>query len=161
MDFKVLKRLISMVEKSAIDELEIEEDNLKVRIKKNTVSSNYAAEVITTAQQVTAAPQPAQTTASVPQGQVEAAALPPVEDEGTEPIVSPMVGTFYISPSPGKPPYVQEGDVVKKGDVLCVIEAMKLMNEIESTVEGKVTSIMVDNAQPVEFGERLFLISPS
>ncbi len=76
-------------------------------------------------------------------------------------VESPMVGTFYRAPAPGAQPYVAEGDVVKKGQVLCIVEAMKLMNEIEAEFEGRIVSIMVENAQPVEYGEPLFLIEPA
>ena len=156
MDFKLLKKLIGMVEKSAIDELEVEHNDLRVRIKK------------TGAQPITI---PAQAASPIPAGQPQAkestpapperqAQAPTFEDEDLEEIVSPMVGTFYAAASPGEAPYVSEGSEVKKGDILCLVEAMKLMNEIESPYDGKIVSIAVDNAQPVEYGERLFLIKP-
>ncbi len=144
MDFKLLKRLINLAEKSTIDELEVEHDGLKVRIKKAAVSSPELTQAITAQ-------------ALAPTAPAEEA---PQLDEDLEEIVSPMVGTFYASANPSDPPYVQEGDEVKKGDILCLVEAMKLMNEIESPHTGKIVSIHVDNAQPVEYGERLFLIKP-
>lgn len=155
MDFKVLKKLIGIVEKSGINELEVEHEDLKVRIKKSTTDINYSA-----------ASQPAQQIVTIP------SPPPPSEtkeettsntlqiEEGVEEILSPMVGTFYRSPSPGKPNFVEQGDYVQKGDVVCIIEAMKLMNEIEAPLSGKISSILVDNAQPVEFGEKLLYIQP-
>lgn len=150
MDFKVLKKLIGMVEKSAIDELEVEHKDFKVRIKKSSTSTIQPAQLITPQ---AAAPQVIET--NVPAEQ-QAAQV----DEGLEEIASPMVGTFYTAANPGDSPFVKEGDNVKKGDILCIIEAMKLMNEIESSHTGTIMSIAVDNAQPVEYGERLFLIRP-
>jgi acetyl-CoA carboxylase biotin carboxyl carrier protein len=81
-------------------------------------------------------------------------------DDKLAAVESPMVGTFYRAPAPGAKPYVEEGDVVKKGQILCIVEAMKLMNEIEVEFEGRIVSIMVENAQPVEYGEPLFLVEP-
>lgn len=155
MDFKILKRLITMVEKSEIDELEVEHENLKVRIKKSG-NINYAAPSV--------GPTMIAIPAAAPDAKGELAAQPPAQAKaeiGGEPVISPMVGTFYRSPSPGKPNFVEEGDVVKKGDIVCIIEAMKLMNEIEAPFNGKVTSILIDNAQPVEFGEKLLFIQPN
>lgn len=160
MDFKILKRLIGLVEKSNIDELEVEHDDLKVRIKKTSAAKEFTS-IVTNAQ-----PQPLNLTASPPlpsspqQQAVEEEKEEAELEEGLIEVVSPMVGTFYSAPAPGKPAYIEEGADVKKGDILCVIEAMKLMNEIESPHDGKVVSIIVDNAQPVEFGEKLFLIRP-
>ncbi len=154
---KALKKLIGMVsgmmEKNAIEELEVEHNDQgglrKVRIKKAASSSSNPIQVVAT---------------QAPPAQVLVPTAPPEEapqlDEDLEEIVSPMVGTFYVATNPGDPPYVQEGDEVKKGDILCLVEAMKLMNEIESPHDGKIVSIAVDNAQPVEYGERLFLIKP-
>jgi acetyl-CoA carboxylase biotin carboxyl carrier protein len=89
------------------------------------------------------------------------AAAPPADTGGLVTITSPIVGTFYRSPSPDADPYVEEGDTVKKGQVLCIVEAMKLMNEIESEVDGRVVKILVESAKPVEYGQPLFLIEPT
>ena len=152
MDFKVLKKLIGIVEKSGINELEVEHESLKVRIKKSSTDVSYS----------TTAPQPTQIVTLAPQTELtqENTTSDAQVDDGLEEIVSPMVGTFYRSPSPGKPNFVEEGDIVQKGDIICIIEAMKLMNEIEAPLSGKINSILVDNAQPVEFGERLVFIQP-
>ena len=88
------------------------------------------------------------------------AATPAADTTGLIPVEAPMVGTFYRAPAPGADPYVKEGDIVQKGTVVCIIEAMKLMNEIEAEVKGRVARILVENAQPVEFGQTLFLLEP-
>jgi acetyl-CoA carboxylase biotin carboxyl carrier protein len=98
--------------------------------------------------------------ARAPSGPADEGAPQPEEDDGSSELGSPMVGTFYRSPSPDADPYVQLGDRVKRGQVLCIIEAMKLMNEIESEVEGTVAAILVDNGQPVQFSQPLFKIKP-
>ena len=84
-----------------------------------------------------------------------------METAGLVPIESPMVGTFYRAPAPGADPYVKEGDLIQKGTVVCIVEAMKLMNEIESEVGGRIVKIVVENGKPVEFGQALFLVEPS
>ncbi|MBI5787755.1 MAG: acetyl-CoA carboxylase biotin carboxyl carrier protein [Candidatus Schekmanbacteria bacterium] len=160
MNIKTLSKLISLVEKSNINELEVEEDNLKVRIKKAPPVYNYSAE-FATIQPVAPAMIPMggkPLTAAIPQ-EVKPATVEKTEiDPNLKEVISPMVGTFYRSSGPGRPNYVGLGDVVKKGDTLCIIEAMKLMNEIEAPYDGKIDSVLAENAQPVEFGEKLFLI---
>jgi acetyl-CoA carboxylase biotin carboxyl carrier protein len=151
MDLRKLKTLIDLVAESGIAELEVTEGEDKVRIVK-------------TAGIATTAPAPAPVPAMPPQ--VAAAtvagatpATPEAEAAPTGHIVkSPMVGTFYRSPSPGAPAFIEPGAVVKPGDTLCIIEAMKLLNEIEAEVGGTVKKILVDNGQPVEYGQPLFLI---
>ena len=133
MDLRKLKTLIDLVQASGVSELEITEEGEKVRIV------NKPAE-------------PAAASAPAPSPAPKAAA-----PSGTQ-VTSPMVGTFYRAPSPGADPFVQVGSQVKKGDTLCIIEAMKLLNEIEAEVSGTVKEILVDNAQPVEFGQALFVI---
>jgi len=146
MDLRKLKTLIDLVAESGIAELEVTEGEDKVRIVK-TPSGGAAPAVAYMAPGHT----PAATSAA------PAAAAEPEEPPGHL-VKSPMVGTFYRSPSPGAPAFIEQGSVVKPGDTLCIIEAMKLLNEIEAEVGGTVTKVLVDNGQPVEYGQPLFLI---
>jgi acetyl-CoA carboxylase biotin carboxyl carrier protein len=143
-----VKKLIKLVERSEITEIEIFEKGQKIRISKNGskgVGTHVAAPVVQTAPVIAPAPVPTQTIAEViPANILE--------------IRSPMVGTFYRAPSPDAEPYVRVGEAVEPGKVLCIIEAMKLMNEIEAEVAGKIVEILVDNGQPVEFDQVLFRV---
>jgi len=154
MDLRKLKTLIDLVAESDIAELEVTEGESKVRIVKSSA--------IPQNQMVMMQPQGMQQHyAAAPQGAPAPAAapVPAVAAEPTGHIVkSPMVGTFYRSSAPGSPAYVEVGANVKEGDTLCIIEAMKLLNEIDSDVSGVVTKILVENGQPVEFGQPLFVI---
>jgi len=146
MNLKELKEIIDIViAREAIEELELERSGVRLRIKR---SSNHA---------VAHAAAPAAVATSAPPPPVPAAAE--IEEELFY-IKSPIVGTFYQAPSPNVEPFVSVGDFVEKGSVICIIEAMKLMNEIESEVAGEIVSILVDNGQPVEYGEKLFAIRP-
>jgi acetyl-CoA carboxylase biotin carboxyl carrier protein len=148
MDLRKLKTLIDLVSESGIAELEVTEGEDKVRI----VKSHAAVSAPVAAPAIAAAPAAAPTAAP-------AAAPAAAEPEPTGHVVkSPMVGTFYRSPSPGAPPFIEQGATVKPGDTLCIIEAMKLLNEIEAEVGGTVRKILVDNGQPVEYGQALFII---
>ena len=152
MDLRKLKTLIDLVQNSGISELEISEGDEKIRIAKNVAAA------------------PSTTMVSMPMGHhampmsmpMAAAAPATAEAVDTTPeghvLKAPMVGTFYRSGSPGAPAFVEVGAVVKKGQTLCIIEAMKLMNEIESDADGTVKAILVDNGQPVEFDQPLFVI---
>jgi len=146
MDLRKLKKLIDLVQESGISELEVTEGEEKVKIVRNGGSVVYPAPA--------PAPTPAPTIALTP-----APALPatPVAVEGHV-VKSPMVGTFYRSPSPGAKHFVEVGDTVKSGDTICIIEAMKLLNEIECDKDGVIKSILVENGQPVEYGEPLVVI---
>ncbi len=150
MDLRKLKKLIDLVEESGIAELEITEGEEKVRIvKSGRVSSDTAV--------MLAAPAPvAPVTIPAPVA-APAAPAPPEQPDGQE-LKSPMVGTFYRSASPGTKPFVEVGDAVKKGQTVCIIEAMKLMNEIEADHDGVVKAVLVENGQPVEYGEPLLII---
>ena len=154
MDLRKLKTLIDLVAESDIAELEVTEGESKVRIVKSSA--------IPQNQMVMMQPQGMQQHyAAAPQGAPAPAAapVPAVAAEPTGHIVkSPMVGTFYRSSAPGSPAYVEVGANIKEGDTLCIIEAMKLLNEIDSDVSGVVTKILVENGQPVEFGQPLFVI---
>src|SRR4249920_3815458 len=148
MDLRKLKKLIGVVQESGIGEIEITEGEEKVRISRQ----GNAPVMMAPAMPSMAMPMQAGMQAAVP-------APPPVPEEPKgHTLKSPMVGTFYRSPSPGAPSFVEVGQAVTKGQTLCIIEAMKLLNEIESDVAGKVKAILVENGQPVEYGQPLFLI---
>lgn len=150
MNISELKKLIKLFENSKISELELDQEGSRIVLKKGSGYSSPAA--------------PAHTHVVAPS--IAETALPGVGMDHAETrskyrvITSPMVGTFYRSPSPTAPPFVEEGNSVQKGHVICIIEAMKLMNEIESEISGKVVKIFPENGKPVEFGEPLFEIDP-
>jgi|SRR5437016_843230 len=152
MNLKELKEIIDIViAREAIEELELEKSGVRLRIKR---SSNHG---------VSHAPAPAAVAAVA--GTATSTPPPPIPaatevEEELFYIKSPIVGTFYQAPSPNVEPFVSVGDFVEKGSVICIIEAMKLMNEIESELAGEVVSILVENGQPVEYGEKLFAIRP-
>ena len=157
MDLRKLKKLIDLVEESGIAELEVTEGEEKVRIVKSGRPTGGMGEYAVMMQ-----PQPAmQIPAPAPAAPAPAGAAPakaaPAEPEGNL-VKSPMVGSFYRSPSPDAKPFVEVGDAVKKGQTVCIIEAMKLMNEIECDFDGVVKAILVENGQPVEYGEPLIQI---
>ena len=146
MDLRKLKKLIDLVQESGIAELEITEGEEKVKIVKGGVLAAPGPAVAPT---VEARPAPA--AAPAPAGEAEPA------QEGHV-VKAPMVGTFYRSPSPDAKPFVEVGQAVKEGDTICIIEAMKLMNEIEADASGTVKAILVENGQPVEYGQPLFIL---
>src|SRR5213595_3015967 len=150
MDLRKLKKLIDLVEESGISELEITEGEEKVKIVKGGVVAIAAAPV---AAPVVAMQAPAATSAAP-----AAPAAEPAAQEGHV-VKAPMVGTFYRSPSPDAKVFVEVGQVVKEGDTICIIEAMKLMNEIEADASGNVKAILVENGQPVEYGQPLFILA--
>jgi acetyl-CoA carboxylase biotin carboxyl carrier protein len=158
MDEAKLKRLIRMVEESDIDELEIDRPLGRIRITKRKAAEPSAV-VASPSSLVPAAP-PAP---EIPVQPVSAAAepAPSAPDPTLVEIVAPMVGTFFVAPAPGAKPYVTIGDHVGVGQVVCIVEAMKLMNEVQSEVAGRVTRICVENGQAVEYGQALFQIAPA
>jgi len=148
MDLRKLKKLIDLVQESGISELEVTEGEEKVRIAKHVAAP--------AGQTTYMMPPPAPMPAHAPTG---AAAADDFDDEPDgHAVKAPMVGTFYRSSSPGADPFVEVGQTVKAGDTLCIIEAMKLLNEIEADASGTIKAILVENGQPVEFGEPLFII---
>ncbi len=164
MDYKEIVNLMKEMNKTNLTKLEIEENGVKICMEKE-------AAVVSAAQQMIANPvaMPGYAPAAVIQSQAVAqtAVVTPVsnessgkeqEDAGTTKIASPMVGTFYTAASPDKPPFVKVGDKVKKGQTICIIEAMKLMNEIESEHDGEIVKILINNEEMVEFGQPMFLI---
>ena len=151
MDIKKLKKLIELVETSNISALCLEEDNTKIEIKKESTTQVIQTAVQPTVQAAPAVPAPVAAEAS-------AEASSPAQDPNLTPIPSPMVGTFYSSPNPESPVFVSEGSTIKSGDVVCIVEAMKLFNEIESEISGTIETICVKNGDPVEFGQPLFMV---
>jgi len=155
MNLKEIKELIEMLKGTDISELEIERSGVKVRLRKGGDVTFH----------------PVMPRMEYPPASIVAPvvndALPAPAEKSAEPaktnqikVTAPIVGTFYRASSPDKPPYVEVGDIVKKGQVLCIIEAMKLMNEIESETSGKIVQILMENGQPVEYGQPLFAIEP-
>ena len=149
MDLRKLKKLIDLVEESGIAELEITEGEEKVRISRNSIQSGAIATVAPVMAAPVAAP------AAVPAAAAEAAA--PAQAEGHV-LKSPMVGTYYRASTPGGKPFVEVGQTVNEGDTVCIIEAMKLLNEIEADRSGVIKAILVENGQPVEYGHPLMVI---
>jgi len=159
-DLDWIRRLIDMVDGSGIDSLEISRFGTRVRIAKSPPVTVAAAASAALPAAMPAAP----TAAAAPEPAAAAAPQPAAEEEpdsGLVEVLSPMVGSFYRAPAPDAPPYVEPGDRVEKGQTVCILEAMKLMNELEAEVSGTVREICVENAEPVEFGQVLFRIDPS
>lgn len=162
MELKQIQELIKAVNKSDLSELSIKDGDFEITIKQNqegpqTVTVQAPAPV---AQQVAAAaPQPAPAAQPAP-APAEAAAPAPAASN-TVIIKSPMIGTFYRSPKPGEPPFINVGDNIKEGEHICIIEAMKLFNEIEAEVSGKIVKVLVDDASPVEYDQPLFEVEPA
>lgn len=154
MDLRKLKTLIDLVAESDIAELEVTEGESKVRIVKSSSAPQNQLVMMQPQQMPQAAAAPVASAAPQP---AAAPAAAPAQPEGHI-VKSPMVGTFYRSSAPGKPPFIEIGSSVKEGDTLCIIEAMKLLNEIDSDASGVIKQILVENGQPVEFGQPLFVI---
>ena len=164
MDIKDIQNLIKFVAKSGASEVKLEMEDVKITIK--TGAENDRVETVYQAPPtvVHAAPAAVSTPAApAPAAQAEPAAEAPAQTESDKYITvkSPIIGTFYRKPSPDKPVFVEVGDTVSPGSVMCVIEAMKLFNEIESEVSGKIVKVLVDDSSPVEFDQPLFLIDPA
>jgi acetyl-CoA carboxylase biotin carboxyl carrier protein len=146
MNIKEIKEMINLMNENGLVELEIEKDGTRIKLRKTgSGQEGFSGPIVVERQKVSEAPlkEPAEKTSVK-----------------TTEIKSPMVGTFYRAPAPEAPPYVEAGQIIESGQVICVIEAMKLMNEIKSEVKGKILEILVDNAEPVEFGQPMFLIEP-
>ncbi|MDH5345800.1 MAG: acetyl-CoA carboxylase biotin carboxyl carrier protein [Gammaproteobacteria bacterium] len=149
MDIRKVKKLIELLDESGIAEIEIKEGEESVRISRHSTS-------------VVAAPAPMPPPMAAPAAMPAVSHAAPVAtadvDEGGHAVTAPMVGTFYSAPSPGSPPFVQVGDRVSEGDTLCIVEAMKMMNQIEADVSGVIKSIRAQSGEPVEYGQILFVI---
>jgi acetyl-CoA carboxylase biotin carboxyl carrier protein len=159
MDLRKLKTLIDLVESSGIAELEIQEGEERVRITRALPPAPQTVLMQSPAPTATVAAAATPTSAAAMTGPVPGAEAPASHTPQGNVIKSPMVGTFYRSASPGSKPFVEVGDTVKEGDPLCIVEAMKLMNEIESDKAGVIKAILSENGQPVEYGQPLFLIA--
>ena len=163
MNQKELRELIEFLIEKDISEFELERGDVKVRIKRGVPQIISAAPVEQPIAHVAHAPIAAPAATEAPRASVSAphpATTPPKAEEGLHEVKSPIVGTFYDSPSPGSPPFVKIGATVEAGQTLCIIEAMKLMNEIESDIAGEIVKRLVANSQPVEYGQPLFAIRP-
>lgn len=166
MDFKQIQELIKMINKSNIGEVSIEEKGFKLTIKQKEEAAQHV---------FTAQPPPSQSYSSpqLPQSAIQSQSsglsssgekTKSTQDTGTDTLItikSPMIGTFYRSSTPGKPPFVEIGDEIAPGKVVCIIEAMKLFNEIESEMKGRIVKVLADDASPVEYDQPLFLVDPS
>jgi len=149
MNIKEIKEMINLMNENNLMELEIEKDGVRIRLKKTGgPQEGFGGPIVVERERVPEATQKAALEAA------EKAAVKTVE------IRAPMVGTFYRAPTPEAPPYAEVGQIIDPGQVICIIEAMKLMNEIKSEIKGKILEILVDNAEPVEFGQPMFLIEP-
>ncbi len=162
MDIREIQNLIKFVAKSGATEVKLEMDDFKITIK---TTAEGAAETTYIHQVPMQAAMPQMPVAQAPMAAAPVAATPVAEtaEDNSKYVTvkSPMIGTFYRKPSPDKPVFVEVGSTIGKGDTLCVIEAMKLFNEIESEVSGKIVKVLVDDASPVEFDQPLFLVDPS
>lgn len=158
MNIKEIKEMINLMNENNLTELEVEKEGMRIRLKKSTSGEITMHEVAPPT--VFTAP-PANTTyPAAPAVAPESNAEKSSPGKTTE-IKAPMVGTFYLAPSPESPAFVEINQTIEVGQVICIIEAMKLMNEIKSEIKGKIVDVLVDNAEPVEFGQPLFLIEPA
>ena len=148
MDIRKVKKLIEMLESSELEEIEIHEGEESVRLVKNKTETVVTHQV-----------QPNQLDKVVESSEQPQKSAPLIENSEGEVITSPMVGTFYAAASPGAKPFISVGDEIQEGDVVCIVEAMKMMNEIKSDYSGKVISVLAENSEPVEFGQALFVVA--
>jgi acetyl-CoA carboxylase biotin carboxyl carrier protein len=160
MDIREIQNLIKFVAKSGATEVKLEMDDIKITIK--TTNDPGTPETTTYVQHMPVS-QPAAPVAAQPTAPAVATPVAPAADDTSKYLVikSPIIGTLYRKPSPDKPTFVEVGSTISKGDVVCVIEAMKLFNEIESEVSGKIVKVLVDDSSPVEYDQPLFLVDPS
>ena len=163
MEYKQIQELIKTINKSNISELSIEDGDFKITIKQEQAAQpQYVMQPMAQQpMQMMQAPQAAPQQAAQPATPSQPAQPAAAEGGNTVTIKSPMIGTFYRTPGPGKPLFVNIGDEIKEGQVLCIIEAMKLFNEIESEVKGRIVKVLVDDASPVEYDQPLFLVEPA
>lgn len=160
MDLKLIKNLLNMISDSDVSEVSIEEGDFKIKIKKHGEPAAPREQVYYMPPAAAPAPAPAAAAPQAPAPSAAAESKPAASSSGVI-IKSPIVGTYYEAPSPESDPFIKVGDKVKKGDVLCIVEAMKIMNEIESEYDGTITKMLVSNSQPVEFDQPLFEIDPA
>lgn len=163
-DIEFVQALIRMLDESSLDNLELRRGGTRIRLSKSPGGAAVVAEAAPARSSADNSSPPPSTASPAPSEGSPAAPSPPVATApatGLTDITSPMVGTFYRAPSPEADPYVEVGGTVAAGDVLCVIEAMKLMNELECEVAGRIVEICVENAEPVDFGQVLFRVDPA
>ena len=161
MNFDEIKQILDLMREHELSEFELERDNIKLRLRKSDAGHSTTTPGGRHAP-LPASPHPPAGVAAAPAGQGGAPARAPADDAVDLAVVkSPIVGTFYRASEPGTPPFAEVGDAVRKGQVLCIIEAMKLMNEINAECDGDVVTIYVENGQAVQYGERLFAIKPA
>ena len=160
MNIKEIQDLIKFVAKSGVNEVEIEQKDFKITIKSQSESKEQII-VQAAAAPVAAAPAPIAVPAAAPVPAAPAAPAAESDDSKYITVKSPMIGTFYRSPGPDKDMFVNVGDTITNGDTVCIIEAMKLFNEIEAELSGKIVKVLVDDATPVEYDQPLFLVDPS
>jgi acetyl-CoA carboxylase biotin carboxyl carrier protein len=162
-DLDFLQSLIRAMDESSLDSIEIERGGTRVRLAKTPPAAPVSPTAPAAAPAPVAAPPPHPSPGGGEPGATVEGSTPPAEEPEAQgsPVESPMVGTFYRAPAPDAPPYVEVGQRVSKGDTLCIIEAMKLMNELEAEISGTITEILVENAEPVEYGQVLFRIDPT
>jgi len=150
MNIKKVEEVVRLMEKHNLNEISIEEEGLKIHLRKGP-SGQLAEKIVH-----------AQSPVLTPHAEAAQQAPPPAKHgKNTVEITSPMVGTFYRSPSPDAKPFTDVGKTIREGDILCIIEAMKLMNEIKSEIKGKIVDVLVENGAPIEFGQALFVVEPS
>ncbi len=155
---KEIKELIDYISESGLEEVNIETSEVKIKVKR---SQSVVTTGMVPAPQAPAAPTPPPSSPSVQEAPKRSTETDDSSEANLVAIKSPMIGTFYKSPNPETAPFVKVGDLVKSGDTVCIIEAMKLFNEVESEVSGKIVKILVDDAEPVEYDQPLFLVDPS
>lgn len=160
MDLKDIKAIIDLMKKNSVSEFELEKQDFKIKLKRGGNGSNLAAGSDEPLVVLAGGPQPALPPASGSVAAITAPAAPATLASPSAEVKSPMIGTFYRSPSPEAAPYVEVGTEVNPDTVVCIIEAMKVMNEIKAEVKGVITEALVDNAKPVEFGQPLFRLRP-
>ncbi len=163
MDIRKIKKLIELLEESGVAEIEIKEGEESVRIARQSAPGAHpaaATPVVTHSPPAAARASAAGSTRSAasPGAPAEEAAAGPVAGAGEHVVTAPMVGTYYNAPSPGAKPFVEIGEEIQAGQVLCVIEAMKMMNQIESEIAGRIRAVLLNNGEPVEFGQPLFIV---
>jgi acetyl-CoA carboxylase biotin carboxyl carrier protein len=158
MDLSLVKKLVKLLSESDVDEIEIEEEGKKVRIAKHPHRVAPPDWAVNTSGERRPAPTVSLPVSAVPSASPETPTAPAPSASNVAEIRSPIVGTFYRAPAPDAAPFVQVGSDIQPGTVLCIVEAMKLMNEIESEIAGKVSRVMVENGQPVEYDQVLFLV---
>lgn len=151
MNLKEIKEMINLMNENELQELEIEKDGMRIKLRKSQGEQRTLNGPIIVEKQALSDSPGQHSTGSANKSQT---------DENSIEIKAPMVGTFYRAPSPEAPPYAEVGQIVEVGQVICIIEAMKLMNEIKSEIRGKIIEILIDNTEPVEFGQAMFIVEP-